>query len=131
MCLQLMCFSFAWSAFFAVLTKCCRRLILDCELSKQLRIILVKTLACATKSHVRNVILISISRFLKTNTDRPHVYQQKTFIGPIRWLKTISKLSQCLGCAHACTCCRSSLFPLFFFFFLPPPPLLLPWPLLV
>lgn len=107
----------ACSAFLAVLTKCCERLILDCELSKQLRIILVKTLACTTKSHVRNVIQISISRFLKTNTDRPHVYQQKTFIDPIRWLKTISKLSQCLGYAHACTCWQSSLFRFFFFLF--------------
>lgn len=38
--------------------------------------------------------------FRKTNADRCCVYQQKTFIGPIRWLEPVSKRPQCLGCAH-------------------------------
>lgn len=36
------------------------------------------------------------------NTDGFCVYQQKTFIGPIRWLEPVSKRSQWLGCAHTC-----------------------------
>lgn len=63
--------------------------------------------------------------FPKTNTDGCCVYQQQTFIGPLRWLGPVSKRSQCLGCAHTCMmgmlavllplCCFSSSFSSFCF----------------
>lgn len=40
--------------------------------------------------------------FPKTNTDGCCVYQQETFIGPVRWLEPVSKRPWCLGCAHTC-----------------------------
>lgn len=50
--------------------------------------------------------------FSKTNTGGCCVYQQKTFLGPIRWLKPVSKHFQRRGCAHTCMMGMLVLLPL-------------------
>lgn len=71
---------------------------------------MAKTSAPTSSSHGRNVIEISISRSLGTNTDGPKCLPTED---AYRSNQVVSKPSKCPPCAHACTCMAA-----------PPPPLL-------